>query len=139
VDIDFLVVSGPPRKGAVALNIVGGCVELFSDFANYVDVISAQPRARKFVIPITSLDDEKLELKAPIDAIVTVVDGEYIVDFPSAEISVSERSLVDAIAWLKSRIIGSYRRFDNERAILGPGPRRQLTVLEGYIGEKSAP
>lgn len=137
MDMGFLAVTEPREKSTLVSNIFSGNMELLSNFSNYVGVMSAHPIGGKFVVQIISLDDEEFELKAPLDVIVTVVDGEYIVDLPSAEIFVSERSLVDAIAWLKNKLVGTYRRFSNEMASLGPGPRRQLSVLEGYIGKKS--
>jgi hypothetical protein len=98
--------------------------------------VSSAP-VNKYIIPINNVDDDEFFVKFPIDVVLTDVGGEYIADFPEAQISVSEDSAAKALSWLKARIVGSYRRFEGQKERLGPVPMHQLRVLEKYIGKKS--
>ncbi len=56
--------------------------------------------------------------------------------FTEAEITTSGDTREETIEWLRNTVVSLYELYDRERAALGPLPRRQLDVLETYIGEE---
>ena len=73
-------------------------------------------------------------LKAPILIHLTHVSHrEVIATFEEAEIAMSGDDVEDAIQGLLDEILDTLDDFLAERANLGPGPRRQLAVLQEYV------
>ena len=88
------------------------------------------------VAVIDSLPGTGYGLVKPIAVEISYDDGEYLAQFTEAEITTSGDSPEETIEWLRSTIVSLYELYDRERATLGPLPRRQLDVLEAYIGEE---
>lgn len=93
--------------------------------------------ATKWNLKIDILGNEDYVLKRPIPIIISEKDDEYVAEFPEAEIVTSGETADEALRWLKGTIVDTFELFRTERNILGPLPRKQLRVLEGYLGKKS--
>ena len=91
-----------------------------------------------YIISIDDLHSNEYVLKHPIEITISDHGDEILAEFTEAGISVSEDTAVDALQWLKDSIIDSYVTFNNQRDRLGPIPKRQLQVLEKYIGKEQA-
>lgn len=85
---------------------------------------------------IDSLPGEAYTLIKPITAKITYGDGEFLAEFSEAEMVTSGDTLKEATEWLRDTIVSLYELYNNERAVLGPLTRRQLAVLETYIGKE---
>lgn len=83
---------------------------------------------------IDSLPGTGYSLVKPIAVEISYDDGEYLAQFTEAEITTSGNTREESIEWLRNTIVSLYELYDRERAALGPLPRRQLDVLETYIG-----
>jgi len=90
-------------------------------------------------VEISFIDDPELELKKPIAVEIEIVDGDTLATFREAEICRSGEHANEAFDWLTKSIVELYRLFQRERDNLGPHPKRQLKILEQYIGPKSHP
>ena len=77
-------------------------------------------------------------LVKPITAKISYRDGEFLAEFSEAEMVTSGNTSAEAIEWLRDTIVSLYEHYNNERAALGPLPRRQLAVLEAYIGAEQS-
>lgn len=89
-------------------------------------------------ISIEDLPVDSHYLKRPISADISYSDGEYLVGFAEAEIVTSGETAEEAIRWLKDTVVNLFDLYVAQRAALGPLPRRQLRVLEKYVGKKQA-
>ena len=89
-------------------------------------------------VVIDTLPSSTLHLSKPITAKISFSDGEYVAEFAEAEIVTSGETRKEAIEWLRDTIVSLYEYYNNERAALGPLPRRQLTVMETYIGKEQS-
>ena len=84
---------------------------------------------------LTSLGSKKYELKRLVSiSIKELSDGEYLASFEAAGISITGDTPQDAIRLFKSELIKTYEIYKREQ--LGAGPKKQLAVLEKYIGKK---
>jgi hypothetical protein len=88
------------------------------------------------IIQIDSLNDEGLVVKKPIEVELTSDGDQIIAAFREAEIVSSGDFAVEAIDWLKDMIASAFRLYEAERQALGPLPKRQLAILENYLGQK---
>ncbi len=75
-------------------------------------------------------------LNRPINASISLNDGDYLAEFVEAEIVTSGDTADEAIRWLKETVVNLFEFYDTEREVLGPLPRRQLRVLEKFIGRQ---
>ena len=87
-------------------------------------------------VSIEDLPSGTHELKQPVDAKISYSGSEYIAEFAEAEIVTSGDTPEDAIQWLKETIVSLYDFYQNNRAVLGPLPKLQLSVLEAYVDQK---
>ena len=85
---------------------------------------------------IDSFPGTGYSLIKPIEVEISYDDGEYLAQFTEAEITTSGDTREETIEWLRNTIVSLYELYDKERVVLGPLPRRQLDVLETYIGEE---
>jgi predicted RNase H-like HicB family nuclease len=120
-----------PRPEYVITSTGGGPEEMV-EFARAHEAFFAYQNA----VIIDSLPGTTHRLVKPITARISYKDDEFLAEFPEAEMVTSGDTSEEAIEWLKDTIVNLYELYDNERAALGPFPRRQLAVLETYIGEK---
>ena len=85
-------------------------------------------------IKLDSLADRTLTI--PISVVLRPVDGdEFLASFEEADIATTGLSATDALDALKSAIVEIYEMFRGEPQ-LGPGPKRELTILEKYLGRQ---
>lgn len=85
---------------------------------------------------INSLPSPTHVLKKSIKAKIVFKNGEYLASFSEAEIVTSGDTAEEAIQWLKQTIITLFDLYSQERNALGPLPKRQLKVLEMYVGKE---
>lgn len=87
-----------------------------------------------FVAPITTLAPEPYRLIRDIPIVVQPVDEGFTATFFDANIATSGDTEEEAISNLRTLIVDmiEYLRSEPEEA-LGPGPRRQLQVLNAFI------
>ena len=85
---------------------------------------------------IDSLPGAAYRLVKPITVKISYGDAEFLAEFSEAEMVTSGDTLKEATEWLRDTIVSLYELYNNERAALGPLTRRQLAVLETYIGKK---
>jgi hypothetical protein len=87
-------------------------------------------------VAITSFSPEPFALVRPIEVMVEQVDDSYVASFFDANISASGDNQQEAFDNLRSLILDTYDSLlaePSER--LGPEPRRQLAVLESFLGK----
>jgi hypothetical protein len=85
---------------------------------------------------IGKLNNRNYFLKKPILLTLENAGDEYIAGFPEAELVTSGETEAEAIRWLETAVVSKFKRYRAERNSLGPLPRRQLKVLEQYIGTR---
>lgn len=86
-------------------------------------------------VPITSLAPEPLTLRHPIFVVVQPEGDEFCATFFDANINASGDTQTEAVDNLKEILVSTYRRYSSlGESKLGPGPRRQLAVLQTVIG-----
>lgn len=89
------------------------------------------------VVPIQSLAPEPYELIKPIEAVVQLVDDEYIASFFDANLSTGGDTQVEAISNLRDLIVGTFELLtETKDSDLGPGPRQQKAVLKEFVRGK---
>ena len=86
-----------------------------------------------FTVPINSLAPEPFVLKRPFQVVVQPSDGEYIATLFDANLGMTGDTPEDAVDGLKMSIVDAYDYYEENEAILGPGPARQLAVLRELI------
>src|SRR5258708_37245256 len=100
-----------------------------------VEELKKQITQRQFVaVSVASLDPEPFELIKAMPVVVQPSEDEYIATFFDANINASGCTETDAVASLKELMLAVFDRLSAmESEKLGPGPRRQLAVLRGFI------
>lgn len=87
-----------------------------------------------FTVPIVSLAPEPLTLRQPIFVVVQPEGDEFSATFFDANINASGDTQTEAVDNLKEILVSTYRRFSTlGEDKLGPGPRKQLAVLQSVI------
>jgi hypothetical protein len=87
-----------------------------------------------FCVPVDSMAPEPLEVVKPFHIVVRRVDEEYVATFFDANLSASGETDVEAVLNLKDIIAATFVMLrGHEPDQLGPGPRRQLAVLEHHL------
>ena len=96
--------------------------------------ISELENYKTVTVAINTLAPEPLILKQPIWITVQPVDDEFCAIFFDANINATGDTKFEAIENLKDLIVSNYNRFSalGEKR-LGPGPRKQLAVMESLI------
>ena len=85
-------------------------------------------------MPIVSLAPEPYSLKRTLFVVVQPEGNEFSATFFDANINASGDTQVEAIFNLKDILVSTYRRFSSlGEAKLGPGPRKQLAVLQDVL------
>ncbi len=85
-------------------------------------------------VPITSLAPEPLSLSQPIFVVVQPDGDEFCATFFDANINASGDTQTEAVDNLKEILVSTYRRYSSlGESKLGPGPRKQLAVLQTVI------
>lgn len=121
-------------------NIFGNVVQLIEKFTAFtfqddeVHETSSQAGYNDVEIPPFTLGNYCTTKPINI-GIQCLSDDEYIAAFEKAGISFSAKTVTEAIHELKIEIIEVYEFYKSE-SCLGSWPRRQLAVLEEYIGKK---
>lgn len=83
---------------------------------------------------IASLPDPSLKLKKTISVHLDHIDRGYVVSFDEANIGASGDSPFEALSNLGYLISDTWELLSEEKEKLGPGPARQLEVLQMFIG-----
>ena len=120
VTISSRVYSGVPQENFVLSNDVAP------------NTISNRPTQ----IAFADLEVPNYSLRQPINVTLQLLDDEYVVCFPEAEIVTSGDTPVEAMKWMKDSIISTYELLRAKRVTLGPLPKRQLQALEKYVAKK---
>ena len=132
----FAIVGGFPVSLVSSTSSALGGVEYI--MAGFVQSVSVQGSFSHDTFIIGDLPSDTHSLVESIEAKISYIDGEYLAEFPEAEIVTSGETAEEAIQWLKETIVSLYKFYDNNRETLGPLPGRQLSILEAYIAEKQA-
>ena len=115
----------------VTISTAGGPEEM-EEITRAHKVYLSHPRK----VIIDSLPGAAYKLIKPITAKISYGDGEFLAEFSEAEMVTSGDTLEEATEWLRDTIVSLYELYNCERAALGPLTRRQLAVLETYIGKE---
>lgn len=100
---------------------------------------SSTTGTNRFEFDLDFLISNEYILKKPIKLVLSYEfndDIEFIAYFPEAEITTSGDTAAEAIAWLASMVVDTYKVFSEQAHALGPLPRQQLKALEKYIAKK---
>jgi hypothetical protein len=86
-------------------------------------------------VPVQSFAPEPIEVIKPISVVVRMASEDFIATFFDANISASGETEVEAVVNLKDMIAAVFECLDRslKQNELGPGPKRQLTVLRQFI------
>lgn len=87
-------------------------------------------------VPIETFAPEPYDVVKPFHAVIRACAGEYVASFFDANLSASGSTQEEALTNLKDVIVSVLRvllRHDPGR--LGPGPARQLRVLQEFVRE----
>lgn len=85
-------------------------------------------------VPIQSLAPASYELVKPIEAVVQLMDDEYVASFFDANLSTGGDTQVEAMSNLRDLIVGTFEiLIETKDSELGPGPSRQKAVLREFI------
>ena len=87
-------------------------------------------------VEISSLGDEKLELRRNIPVHLEADEDEVIAKFVDAEVTGFGESEYEALDSLKDNMVSLYYELIEDETNLGPIPRRWLTVLKEIIKAK---
>jgi hypothetical protein len=94
-------------------------------------------RSDKTSIPLDRLFGH--ELSNPIHVTITCEgDSEFVASAPELNMAMAGESAGDAHLALKEHLEMAVQSFSQNRNNLGPGPERQLKMLEAYIGERGS-
>lgn len=84
---------------------------------------------------LATLESETFELKNIVPVKITELsDGEFLASFEEAGISITGDTPQDAIRHFKNELIETFEIYKREQ--LGVVPKKQLAILEKYIGKK---
>jgi len=91
-------------------------------------------RAAPACVPITSLAPEPYEVLQPFHAVIRAEGDEYVASFLDANVSATGSTQEEAVWNLKDMIVAVFEMLmGHEEAALGPGPARQLRVLQQFV------
>ena len=91
-------------------------------------------KSNSVMVPIQTLAPTSLKLKQFIYVVVQPSEDEYIASFVDANINASGSNETEAVANLKELLISLFNTLRTlPKKKLGPGPSRQLAVLEEFI------
>jgi hypothetical protein len=88
-------------------------------------------------ISITTLAPDPFDLISDIKVVVEGSDGEFIATFFDANIGMSGDTEEEAVSNLKAIIVDTFELYEENEAVLGPGPQKQLAVLRKFIQKKA--
>jgi hypothetical protein len=91
---------------------------------------------QSFIVPIETLAPEPYVLKRPFQVVVQPSDGEYIATLFDANLGMTGDTAEEAVANLKATIIDTFDLFEENEALLGPEPERQLAILRELIQKR---
>jgi hypothetical protein len=130
------------QQWGVATYALFRCVETMAStvetITSRMDMLMAEieeiRNAKTFVVPLTTLAHEPLQMKLNIPATVEGNGEEFTATFSEANVSASGETEADAIANLKGSLVATYEFLEslpeNER---GPLPARQWEVLRNVL------
>lgn len=109
-----------------------------ASIASKMDAVMAEMtelrKAKTFVVPITTLAHEPLQMKLNIPATIEGDGEEFTATFYEANVSASGETQADAIANLKESLVAKYEFLESlPENELGPLPARQWDVLRNVL------
>ena len=100
--------------------------------------LTANSSTSDMALTIDKVHSQKYELIQSVPIVIKVDGDGYVAEFRVAEITTSGDTASEALEWMRDAILARFELYRTERDALGPLPKRQLEVLEGYIAQKHA-
>jgi predicted RNase H-like HicB family nuclease len=88
---------------------------------------------RSIIVPIETLASEDFALLRPFQIVVQPVEAGYLATFFDAGVSTGGDTQEEAVANLKDLLIDLFEAHEQDEAILGPVPAKQLAVLRTIL------
>ncbi len=113
---------------------LGGC--LLSQQTNASR--AAFQTGQAITVPVTSLTPETLELSKPVFVVVQPDGDEFLATYFDANLNATGDTQTEAVDNLKDILVSTFRRYTElGEQKLGPGPRKQLAVLQSIFRPES--
>ena len=98
------------------------------------DRLATLEQAMPTVVPIDTLAPERYEVLKPFHVVVRPHGDEYTASFVEANINASGDTIEEAVRNVKDVILATFEDLlEHGESQLGPGPLRQVRVLQAFI------
>ena len=86
------------------------------------------------VLPIQHISDPAVSLLRPFMVVLTDYGDGFLCEFPDCNVNASGDTQLEAINNFKDIVVAVFKRWSRDPAErLGPGPARQLEILENFL------
>ena len=105
--------------------------------ANVKERVRKREQPGSIIVPITTFEPEPFDLLRPIHVVVQPSDEEYIATFFDANVNAEGANQVEAVEHLKDVMLHHFEHLSAlPKKKLGPGPVRQLRILQSFIKQR---
>jgi len=116
------------------LELTGNVISIQHKLDSLEEAMKRLASLRTFVVPLTTLAPEPLQMRLNIPATIEGDGEEFTATYTEANVSASGETEADAIANLKESIVATYERLESIPASeLSAIPSRQWNVLKSAI------